>query len=106
MNFLLLYSPVLSIIPLFCSRDYKITIALKLRAQQQRDSYTESTAFCVWFVVLWFFWFFLIKFRPLNSYSFTILPHHLYLVNNQQWILYDIHMASSLAKLIADCPFP
>lgn len=74
-NCLLLHCPVWPIIPLFSSRDYKITIAPKLRVQQQRDSTLRTKHFVFGLLVLVFF--FRMKFRPLNSHSFKILPHHL-----------------------------
>lgn len=45
MNSLLVHCPVLPIIAQFCPRDFKITIAVMLRGQQQKDSYVESKAF-------------------------------------------------------------
>lgn len=45
MNSLLVHCPVLLIIAQFCPRDFKITIAVRLRGQQQNTWYFESKAY-------------------------------------------------------------
>lgn len=40
----LVHCPVVPIIAQFCPRDFKITLAVRLRGQWQRDLYVESKA--------------------------------------------------------------